>query len=240
MAGTPAGSPGPAQPTSDGGYAARDGTPPRRQVLVEPTSDGGSTAHDRPAASEGLGSRLGQEEEVQATRSPATISSESDTGSVPTRRDLSRVKRGLVRVSENLRAQLQQQHQQLQHNKEAIETALSRETHSRLTDRTSDLELRALQSPVLLRLLDERAEAISVGVRAGLSDLREELMNIIQPVQDNQALFREQLHELEATIALVGESATLAIETIGAQDGAAPQCTSDESEWSLLDQEEFQ
>ena len=92
-------------------------------MQVGPTSDGGPNP--------------------QAT-SPETVSIASDTGSAPTRRDLSRVKRWLVRVSENLRGQLQQQQGQLMDNKTAIETPLSRDTQSRLADRRADLELQAL------------------------------------------------------------------------------------------------
>ena len=81
---------------------------------------------------------------------------------------------------------------------------------------------------------------MSVGLHAGLTNLREELRNIIQPVQESHMLFQEQLQELEATIALVGEIATLAMETIGANDGCTHKCTSEESEWSLLEREGFQ
>ena len=65
-------------------------------------------------------------------------------------------------------------------------------------------------------------------------------MSTIKPVQESHLLFQEQLRELEATIALVGESANLAMETIGANGACTHKCTSDESEWSRVECQEFQ
>ena len=81
---------------------------------------------------------------------------------------------------------------------------------------------------------------MSVGVQAGSNKLREEIMSIIQPVRKSHLLFQEHLQELEATIALVGKSATLAMETIGANGACTHKCTSDERDWSLVECEEFQ
>ena len=68
--------------------------------------------------SERLGSRLSQEEEqappacapsecaVGESVSPATVSSASETGSVPTRGDLAKVETRLVRMTDHLRDEL--------------------------------------------------------------------------------------------------------------------------------------
>ena len=70
------------------------------------------------------------------------------------------------------------------------------------------------------------------------TNLREAIMSIIRPVQESHLLFQEQLREVEATISLVGESATLAMETIVANGACIHKCTSDESDWSLMECEE--
>ena len=144
---------------------------------------------------EALG-RLGQEEDMHTSpvgasdgptgagaTSLATISSTSETGSIPTRRDPNRVKSSLVRTAEHLR-------QRMTDNKADCAQLLEQEAQALRADRIADLELEAPQSSEILRLLDERAEALSVALRASINHMREEFMGAIQPLQEQQSLMQ--------------------------------------------------
>ena len=100
----------------------------------------------------------GRPEGTDAT-SPVTISSTSDNDSVPTRRDVSRIKSRFDRMAENLRTSVAT-------TKTECEQALEQEADARRADREADLELQALQTPTIPKLLDERIAALGTAHRA--------------------------------------------------------------------------
>ena len=94
--------------------------------------------------------------EQEASPSP-TISSASESGAAPTARDLQRVKRGLVRATENLRESLA-------------------DTKDKLWEAIDDeVQERKQEAPTFHKLLDDRAEMLSAAFRAALDNCREDV-----------------------------------------------------------------
>ncbi|MDA8609374.1 hypothetical protein N9L19_00505 [bacterium] len=179
-----------------------------------PTSDGGQDAQD-PAGD---------------TPSPKTVSSASDDGPTPTRRDMNRIKSRLVRMAEHLRTTVSD-------NKVESNQALEQEVQTRREERVADLELQALLAPALMRLLDERIGALGTGVRALVDKLRIDIADSIQEMQEAQALLQDQMREMEANLLTMNESAQVAIDIATNRDNAP---RSEWSDWSLVDDDAFQ
>ena len=57
--------------------------------------------------------------------------------------------------------------------KTECEQALEQEAEARRADREADLQLQALQTPTLLKLLDERIGALGAAHRAVMDNMRE-------------------------------------------------------------------
>ncbi len=94
--------------------------------------------------------------------SPASPSCASESGSLPTRRDVQRIKPRLVNVSERFRERLQQTKQ-----------ALDKETTERKRE-----------APVHQKMLETRAEMLSDALRAGIDALSEETTALIEPLHN--------------------------------------------------------
>ena len=155
-----------------------------------PTSDGGQDAQD-PAGD---------------TPSAKTVSSASDDGPTPTRRDMNRIKSRLVRMAEHLRTTVSD-------NKVESNQALEQEVQTRRDERVADLEPQALLAPALMRLLDERIGALGTGVRALVDKLRIDTADSMQEVREAQALLQDQMREMEASLLTINESAQVAMDT---------------------------
>ena len=91
---------------------------------------------------------------------PISIASES--GSPLTRRDLNRVKKGLVNVSEHLREKLKR-----------IKQALEEET-----------EQRKQEAPTLRKLLEDRVDMLASAFHTALEVLREDINDTLNPLKD--------------------------------------------------------
>ena len=125
-----------------------------------PTSDGGPDAQD-PAG---------------GSPSRQTVSSASDGGPSPSRRDVNRIKSRLIRMTEHLRNSVAE-------NKVESDQALEQEAQARRSERAADLELQALITPALMRLLDERIGALGTGVRALVDKLRTDTADSMRVLQ---------------------------------------------------------
>ena len=154
-----------------------------------PTSDGGPEA------------RVPEGE----TPSSKTVSSTSDGGPSPSRRDVNRIKSRLIRMSEHLRDSVAE-------NKVQSDQALEQEAQTRRSERVADLELQALVAPALMRLLDERIGALGTGVRALVDKLRTDTADSMRVLQESQDLMQDQMREMEANLLIMNESAQVAID----------------------------
>ena len=148
-----------------------------------PTSDGGPDAQD-PAGD---------------TPSRKAVSSSSDGGPTPpSRRDVNRIKSRLIRMSEHLRTSVAE-------NKVEGDQAFQQEAQTRRAERVADLELQALITPALVRLLDERIGALGTGARALVDKLRMDTADSMQVLQESQALMQDQMREMEANVLTMNE-----------------------------------
>ena len=112
---------------------------------------------------------------------PTVLSSASDTGSIPTKRGISRMKARLVHMSEHLRENLKK-----------VKKGLEKESHERKQE-----------APTLHQLVDSRMEMLTSAFHVGINALRDEMMSLITPLQvDNTTI--------KSTLMIVEECAQIA------------------------------
>ena len=195
-----------------------------RLRVLRQEEDAGDTSAPAPSGGDEV-----VEPAVDAT-SPKTVSSTSDSGATPTRRDEGRMKPRLIRMSEHHRTTVSD-------NKVESNQALEQEVQTRREERVADLELQALITPALMRLLDERIGALGTGVRALVDKLRTDTADSMQVLQESQDLMQDQMREMEGNLLTMNESAQVAIDIATNRDN---EPRSDWSDWSLVEDEYFQ
>ena len=122
-----------------------------RDIIEEEEEDVGRRVDSTPVPSSDAGAR-----DDEATPSP-TVSSASESAPPPTAHDLRRVKRGLIRATENLRESFA-------------------DTKGRIWEPIEDeVQERKQETQSLQKLLDERIEMVSVAFRAALESHREQI-----------------------------------------------------------------
>ena len=170
---------------------------------------------------------------LAADESPAPSSASVTSSRYVTRQDLQRVKRRLVKMSEHLRDSL---------------TSAKTELWEAIDD---EIQERKQEPPLFKKLLDDRTDAIAGAVRASLDGLRDEMLNLIEPITQLTEGWQKWGESIEAQLddakrkhdALEEKLFTVAG---SAQEAAAhlselhQRSQSEWSDWSLADTDEFQ
>ncbi|MDA8609477.1 hypothetical protein N9L19_01020 [bacterium] len=154
-------------------------------------------------------------------------SSTPGSGAELTQRDLQRVRRRFVSVSEHLRDSIAE-------TREALN-----QTRTEVWEAIEDVGQERVQvAPAFQRLLDTRTEMLVGAFEAGLRALRNELDDFVTPLQNRVDI-------LQSTVERVADSTQKAVEELNhnaaeAVAAATARASQEGSDWSLVDDEDFQ
>ena len=196
-------------PTSDGGRGV--GALTQENPVPLPTSDGGHRNRDDESPPE---------------------SSTPGSGAELTRRDLQRVKRRFISVSEHLRDSLADTRTALQQTRTEIWEAIE--------DVGQD---RAQDVPTYQRLLDTKAEMLIGAFEAGLRALKHEFNDFVTPLQNRVDILQSTVERVAAStqkaVEELNQNAASAVADIAVASAAA-NVSHEGSDWSLVEDEYFQ